>query len=1018
MHRERSANGTDHRSISPIVGLILLFGVVVAASALVFVYGTTTMDQVESQSDFEHAKLSAAQVDRCLSTVAATGDRGADCDISEYDVVDDGHLEVFVNDDPTCSMSAGLGSLTRDSDGTTIGYQAGGRFQRTERGSTVISDPDISYSTATIDGEETLLLDISLINVTGTADGTTVRRTGSDRDDFESCLGDQCVESMTMFVNDSTFHGAWVQFLEDEFGAANVTDHSASNSIEVTASLDRTRSTDEYFDAEPTIYGGVYSAKDLTLDNNVDLFVDTTTGARDWFVVDGDLDARPNAMIDADTVVTRSLQHGPGGPGNPPTVTGGVYYGVYDNWQGDVEATQVTDLASVDSIGPIDDDVETAHDRLEDAESVDGETVTAGAYTATHSSLGDVETIDTSDGDVHIGVTTDDWARLEDLSVTGDGQVHIYLDGGELEFTGTTGGSEADQVWVYGTRSTGLTVADEFSGVVYKPGGTGADVKLKDGVDVTGAIVAPVVFDGTGNGQQYSVTFDESLRTHTLLDLSNGNAAVDVTGDEIDASEFDRATLSVVDQQIAQDHVVENTSTVRQPLDVTFVMDRSGSMSMGSFDSGIFTNEWSEQWWNGLFEVHDREVLIRDEDGTVRSIEPGEDGWLYDGEEVRVSGGSPYTDITIHRGNDPHGQRVDAVQTFIDQMNESAGDRAGAVDFNLTATELHQLDGNFGDVTGSLEANANGGTNIAVGLEEALDEQDYRDEADANRVVILLSDGENDGYRDKDDLDDETLEQAELAADRNITIHTIGLGSNIDESLLTDIADETGGQYHHVDNADGLEDTFEAVGEGVTDEREHVIENKDVETEVSGSTPAGGQWDLDPTQTVSLQIDAYGCDGYDPTGSTVTNDSGTTFEYVDCEDRDDDNVTEVDKATSVHEYGVYTDGDTVPSAHYLGPDKGWWQDDFEDDLESEGLTHDGSFELEDGQAVVVVQFQGGSCGSDEACEEPFGYAIYLFEGSADDELEVNAPDARGTADDSSNTYVINIVETELEAGDG
>ncbi|WP_207586470.1 DUF7289 family protein [Halomontanus rarus] len=965
MHRERPADGTDHRSISPIVGLILLFGVVVAASALVFVYGTTTMDQVESQSDFEHAKLSAAQVDRCLSTVAATGDRGADCDIREYDVVDDGHLEVFVNDDPTCSMSAGLGSLTRDSDGTTIGYQAGGRFQRTERGSTVISDPDISYSTATIDGEETLLLDISLINVTGTADGTTVRRTGSDRDDFESCLGDQRVESMTMFVNDSTFHGAWVQFLEDEFGDANVTE-PASNSIEVTASLDRTRSTDEYLDAEPTIYGGVYSAKDLTLGNNADLFVDTTTGARDWFVVDGDLDARPNAMIDADTVVTRSLQHGSGGPGNPPTVTGGVYYGVNDNWQGDVEATQVTDLASVDSIEPIDDDVETAHDRLEDAESVDGETVTAGAYTATHSSLGDVETIDTSDGDVHIGVTTDDWARVEDLSVTGDGQVHIYLDGGELEFTGTTGGSEADQVWVYGTRSTGLTVADEFSGVVYKPDGTGADVKLKDGVDVTGAIVAPVVFDGTGNGQQYSVTFDESLRTHTLLDLSNGNAAVNVVGDEIDASEFDRATLSVVDQQIAQDHVVENTSTVRQPLDVTFVLDRSGSM-----------DEHCQSWypWSGSCAE-----------------------W--------------------HPGNDPDGLRVDATMNFIGQMNDSVGDRAGAVEFNLEATELHALDDDLDAVNESLEANANGGTNIAVGLEEALDEQDYRDEADANRVIILLSDGENDGYRDKDDLDDETLEQAELAADRNITIHTIGLGSEIDESLLTDVANETDGQYHHVDNADGLEDTFEAVGEGVTDEREHVIENKDVETEVSGSTATGGQWDLDPTQTVSLQIDAYGCDGYDPTGSTVTNDSGTTFEYVDCEDRDDDNVTEVDKSTSVHEYGVYTDGDTVPSAHYLGPDKAWWQDDFEDDLESGGLAHDGSFELEDGQAVVVVQFQGGSCGSDEACEEPFGYAIYLFEGSADDELEVNAPDARGVADDASNTYVINIVETELEAGDG
>ncbi|WP_425494283.1 vWA domain-containing protein [Natronoglomus mannanivorans] len=966
MYRSEQQSGRDNRSLSPVVGLILLVGIVALGSALIFVYGVSMSDEVKEQSNVEHAKLSISQVDQCISTATLSGDRGLTCDVEKYDVVDDGELEVMINDEPDCSASATLGTLSRDVDGTVFGYQAGGRFQQTESGSTVISEPDITYSRQTIDGEETMLLDISLVNVTGTADGTTVRRTGTDRADFGACVGDRPVESMTMYVNGSTFHDAWTGFLESEFGEDNV--ESTADSIEVSARLGQVRSADGYINVDPIVYGGLYSSKDLTVPNNDNLVVQTTTGQRDWFVTNGDLETQPNTHVDADVVATRSLQRGQGGGGNPPTITGDVYYGGTDNWQGDVETTHIPALQSVDDIPSIDSDVEAAHDRLEGSESIDGSTVTAGAYVGTHSSLDDVETIDTSDGDVHIGVTTDGWARLEDLTIVGDGRVTLSLDGGDLEFTGTTGGDDADQLWVYGTQGTGVTIADEFTGVVYKPGAGGSDVKLDDGVSVTGTVVGPLVLSGNGGSgspSDYSITFDESLRTHALLDTSNGDVEVNIVGDEIDPSEFDAATLSVVDQQVAQDHVVENTSTIRKPLDVTFVLDRSGSM-----DDSCYLPVFDE-------------CLI----------------------------GSS--------GNDPDGLRVDAAKNFIGQMNESIGDRAGVVEFDHAAEELHPLDGNFAAVNESVEANADGATNISAGIDLALDEQEYRDEENAERVIVLLSDGENDagGSPPKETLDDMTLDQAERAAENNITIHTIGLGDEIDEDLLPVVADLTGGQYHHVDNADGLEEIFENVSQDVTDGRERVIENKDVETTVGDTEITEDEQELDPSETISLRVDAYGCDGYDPTGSTVTDDDGTDFEYVDCEERDEDSVTEVDKTTSVHDYGVYTDGDTVPQAHYLGDDKGWWQDDFEDTLRDRGLASGGIFDLESGQAIIVVQFEGGDCAPGETCEEPFGYAVYLFEGSADDELTVNPPDDHGPANTASNTYVINIVETEIGVGD-
>jgi Ca-activated chloride channel family protein len=84
-------------------------------------------------------------------------------------------------------------------------------------------------------------------------------------------------------------------------------------------------------------------------------------------------------------------------------------------------------------------------------------------------------------------------------------------------------------------------------------------------------------------------------------------------------------------------------------------------------------------------------------------------------------------------------------------------------------------------------------------------------------VIILLTDGEN-------NVPPDPLEAAQLAADRGVKVYTVGIGSpagatlNIDgfnvltqlnESMLTQIAQITGGAYYNAENEQELQAIYD-----------------------------------------------------------------------------------------------------------------------------------------------------------------------------------------------------------------
>lgn len=124
-----------------------------------------------------------------------------------------------------------------------------------------------------------------------------------------------------------------------------------------------------------------------------------------------------------------------------------------------------------------------------------------------------------------------------------------------------------------------------------------------------------------------------------------------------------------------------------------------------------------------------------------------------------------------------------------------------------------------------------GGTNIKSGLNVGVT-QLIETQSD-QKVIILMTDGE-----DIYNSDSEILEEAERAKENNIKVFTIGFGDSVNESLLTQIAQTTGGEYRHsaTDSIVGIIGSFlysyeAANGDVLVDRQSEVAEGETVDVD-------------------------------------------------------------------------------------------------------------------------------------------------------------------------------------------
>lgn len=167
-------------------------------------------------------------------------------------------------------------------------------------------------------------------------------------------------------------------------------------------------------------------------------------------------------------------------------------------------------------------------------------------------------------------------------------------------------------------------------------------------------------------------------------------------------------------------------------------------------------------------------------------------------------------------GGEPIQNLRTAVSDFITDME--AGTSLSLVAFDSSAERLTDL---TQDSAGLLMAadslSADGGTDITTAIREGIS---VLQEAGNNRVMLLMTDGQS-------DIDFSVVDEA---VNYGITIHTIGFGE-VNDTLLQEIADCTGGQYVRADSSAELSNVYaslqQIIGNVVT--LEYTVTNPDIQ---------------------------------------------------------------------------------------------------------------------------------------------------------------------------------------------
>lgn len=192
---------------------------------------------------------------------------------------------------------------------------------------------------------------------------------------------------------------------------------------------------------------------------------------------------------------------------------------------------------------------------------------------------------------------------------------------------------------------------------------------------------------------------------------------------------------------------------------------------------------------------------------------------------VDLSGSMDIEDMS--GGGDEAISRMSAMKSvLVDFVRRREGDRLGLVLFadhgylhTPLTLDIRNLEQQIEQLTLGLV-----GYMTAIGEGVAIATKTFIDSEAPQRVMILLSDGSNTIGAV------EPMAAAELAKDSNVTIYSIGLGAesmmvenafgelhetnpswDLDESLLTDIAELTGGRYFRARNKDELTEVYSLI---------------------------------------------------------------------------------------------------------------------------------------------------------------------------------------------------------------
>ena len=168
--------------------------------------------------------------------------------------------------------------------------------------------------------------------------------------------------------------------------------------------------------------------------------------------------------------------------------------------------------------------------------------------------------------------------------------------------------------------------------------------------------------------------------------------------------------------------------------------------------------------------------------------------------------------------SDPTKLRMEASKNFIDKLNPTT-DQVGAVNWDDRVIGSEPLTTDFQKVKDFIDSGgAFVGTNLDAGLNEAIKLLDEGGRATSSKYIIFLTDGQGD-YTPSGSPGS----PADDAKNKGYVIYTIGLGEGVDETILQEIADVTGGKYLLASDASVLDSVFSEIFQEITTSATNVV---------------------------------------------------------------------------------------------------------------------------------------------------------------------------------------------------
>nr|WP_169302455.1 vWA domain-containing protein [Halorientalis salina] len=396
--------------------------------------------------------------------------------------------------------------------------------------------------------------------------------------------------------------------------------------------------------------------------------------------------------------------------------------------------------------------------------------------------------------------------------------------------------------------------------------------------------------------------------------------------------------------------IVDTTTVYREPFDVVFIMDVSGSMSWDPNSDGNTKSEDAQvgatsfvSELNGSF---DRAGVVTYEN--YPAIKQTDDGRY----------------LTSEKGG-----------TF------STSGCWAMTGINNTICEIDNDPG--------------GGTRIWRGIEQGHELFDLTSNQTRTKIAVLLTDGLNNACDNSppiqpncDNQNARTVDTAKAADKSDITIYTIGYGDEDDiaDGVLKDVASETGGQFNQTEDADELKAIFEDIAE--KEKETKLIARQPLSTNVSGgsevhspfipgdtddiathNTSSGTFMNVnDPTapsqfrhrfaleggESVEINATWYGCaDNHWQTTPYSGGGSNQSYNIARCTKLDTSGVNHLDE----DDVSLYTDGEDISAE--LTNSSAWWQTNMTNTLVDAGALDnksDTTLNLSSNQAVAIMNF--------------------------------------------------------------